>query len=331
MDALRELLPADDAAGAWLAHLDQEGAPDSDVALPAADDLPEVLLELAVPHEDIDVMVALRPDPERDPQVWRLLAHAAHALVGHLGQIAGPPGFPALAARMGPLRDYFYAYVLVAALPHVLAYHRRQGVPDVISRRTLADLGRNMAVTRQRSGSGGLDPSLASWLTLHFRGALYQLGRLQFQRARLGNRTGNGIAAAGQPFGPGDPVLGVHIPEFYGPLTPSACDASFTQARTFFARHFPAERYQVAACHSWLLDDQLAEYLSPESRILAFQRRFRSAYQPADDDEVTLRFVFGQSAPDLADLPRRTTLERAVVDHLTAGRHWRGGAGWLLL
>ena len=39
------------------------------------------------------------------------------------------------------------------------------------------------------------------------------------------------------------PGLNVHIPHFYGPLTPRACDESLAWAAAFFARYFPEERY----------------------------------------------------------------------------------------
>jgi hypothetical protein len=132
-------------------------------------------------------------------------------------------------------------------------------------------------------------------------------------------------------------VLGVHIPDFYGRLSPEACDASFAQARAFFLRHFPDERYAIATCHSWLLDEQLADYLPASSNIVRFQRRFQPAYRPDADDVNILRYVFGYagtlppSIDELSAFPRCTTLERAVIDHLTAGHHWHGGAGWLLL
>jgi len=251
----------------------------------------------------------------------------------------GPEWFPRLPPDLGDVARYFYVYVFLAALPHVRAYHRARGIPDEVSRRTLADLGRNMAVHRRRTGEAGLAEPY--WLRLHFRGLLYQLGRLQFERARLGGRTGRGVAAAGMPLTTGDPALAVHVPAFYGPLAPDACDASFSRARDFFARHFPDERYAVATCHSWLLDAQLADYLPADSNILCFRRRFQVAYVPEPTPFPSiLRFVFGfEDAPDgaappqeeLVKLPQRTALERAVVDHLKAGRHWRGGAGWLPL
>jgi len=132
------------------------------------------------------------------------------------------------------------------------------------------------------------------------------------------------------PYGPRDPVLSVHIPQFAGPLSPQACDAAFARTKEFFARHF-AEDYHIATCNSWLLDEQLAEHLPDNSNIIQFQRRFHSAYRPDDADADAMLFVFGRPGAELDQLPRQTTLQRAIIDHQKAGRHWHGGVGWLLL
>jgi hypothetical protein len=128
----------------------------------------------------------------------------------------------------------------------------------------------------------------------------------------------------------GDPCLGTHIPET-GPLTPEACDASFRRAREFFARHFPEESYPIATCGSWLLDPQLAEYLPATSNIMRFQRRFHLTPVSWDADREIVEFVFRRSKPQLDELPQETTLQRAIVQHLRAGRHWFGRSGWLEL
>jgi len=297
-----------------------------DVTLPSAEQLPEVLLELAVPHEDIDELVARRPGPE----LWPLLEHYTGIVVGGMGEIDLPAPPDPLPDELGELRRYFPVYILLAALPHVRAYHHSRGIPARVSWLTLTDLGRAMARHRRRHGTGGLE--LLSWLVLHFRGALYQLGRLQFQRARLNEVLGRAVAAAGLPYGPGDYALNIHIPGASGPLSPAACDASLRAAAGFFARHFAEERPAVATCHSWLLDGQLAGYLPAESNILRFQRRFHVVEVPQDhgDDEI-LRHVFVRVPDDLDDLPRTTTLDRAIVDHLRTGGHWYGVSGWLPL
>lgn len=300
---------------AWLGHLESLGG--FDLVFP--DDLPSELLRLAVPHEDVNAVIAARPEPG-GPQWW-LAERCAHSLVATMGASDDPPRFHPLPE----LDPYFFVYVYLAALPHTRRYHRELGIPEEVSWATFTDLGRNMAVHRKRHGTGGLHAP--HWFMLHARGLLYELGRLQFNRGRLNGQTGEAVRAAGVPAGPGDPALKVHIPDFHGPLTPRACDASFERARRFFPRYFPQERYAVMTCGSWLLDEQLARYLPAKSNIIAFQRRFHLLHR--FDDSDMLSFVFGGDATDLAELPRRTRLERAIADHLASGGAWYGRVGWL--
>jgi hypothetical protein len=198
---------------------------------------------------------------------------------------------------------YFYVLVFLAALPAVRAQHAALGIADHISRATLADLGNKMAIYRRSHGVGGLDRQ--SWLVRHFRGTLYRLGRLQFDM--LG------------------PDLDVHIPED-GPLSPAACDESFGAARAFFARHF-GNTYARAVCRSWLLDEQLAEYLPATSNIIRFQRRFTPTGPVEDGDHDILEFVFRRHPTDLSELPQETALQRAIVTHLREKKHWRIASG----
>ncbi|MEU6993574.1 acyltransferase domain-containing protein [Streptomyces sp. NPDC046465] len=299
--------------------------------LPDADELPEVLLDLAVPHEDINALVALRDRLWADAEARWLLDRCVDAVVRDMGTVGRGGRVPALPEAWGELGRCFFVYVYVAVLAHVRAYHRDRGITDDVSRRTLADLGRHMAVHRRAYGSRGL--VVPDWPGLHFRGELYQLGRLQFQRAVLGARMGGATRAAGHAAGPGDPCLNLHITGFGGPLTPTACERSVSMAREFFARHFPEDRYETAVCHSWLLDPQLRTRLPADSNIVRFQERFRLAdgygREPEDGDPVA--FVFGARDLPVAQLPRRTGVERAVGDHLRAGGHWYGGHGWFPL
>ncbi|MEU0739652.1 acyltransferase domain-containing protein [Streptomyces sp. NPDC006134] len=305
--------------------------------LPDADELPEILLDLAVPHEDIDVLVGLRRVLTGDGGAMRLLGECVEELVRDIGGTGGKEtggktdGQVRLGERVAEapraLGDYFAVYVFVAALPYTRAYHRERGIPSDVTRRTLADLGRNMAVHRRWHGEGGLRETV--WLARHFRGELFQLGRLQYERTRVGRRTAPVLAAAGLDAAPGTPCLDLHIPGFRGPLSPAACDHSLEMAREFFARHFPEEPYRAAMCHSWLLDPQLRKYLDPESNIVRFQQRFRVAHEDTEpDDTVPVRFVFGNPGLPVEGLPRRTSVERAVGDHLRAGGHWYIGHGW---
>ncbi|MEU0963975.1 acyltransferase domain-containing protein [Streptomyces sp. NPDC005917] len=305
--------------------------------LPDADDLPDLLLDLAVPHEDINEVVALRRTVTADPGVRTLLAECVGEVTGAPAATAragGPSGLGELAAAAPAALDgYFLVYVFLAALPQARAYHHARGVPADVSRHTLADLGRGMTLHRRRYGKGGLSAFQASWLIHHFRGELYQLGRLQYERARLGEHTARAVTATGTDqtvsVAPGQPCLNLHIPDYLGPLAPTACDRSLALAREFFPRHFPEEDHTIATCHSWLLDPQLRRYLPAHSNIVRFQDRFRPGYEDTEPvDTTAVRFVFGDPDLPVRDLPRRTSVERAVGDHLRAGGHWYLGHGW---
>jgi hypothetical protein len=218
-------------------------------------------------------------------------------------------------------------YVFLATLPTIRQWHRERGIADDLSWTTLADLGEHIGIYRRIYGTAGFD--VPEWMILHFRGALYRLGRLQYELWRQPPQ-GQDVIDSGAP-DPDGPVLFLHIPESGGSLESAACDESFAQARAFFARYFPEMQYRVAWCTSWLLDPQLGEYLSPASNIIRFQRRFHLIAGGSNANDGVMRFVFRRDAPVLDELPQRTTLERATVKHVRAGHHWLWRTGWLML
>jgi hypothetical protein len=289
--------------------------------LPDRTYLPAIFERLAIAEQDQQESLAAWPTPERDPEIWRSLQRAYDALVNDLGgfEVLRLPG-PSLEST--PMDRYFFVYVFLAALADARRFHAKRRIPEDISWATLSDLGRNLVRDRVLFGNGGLRTS--AWLTLHFRGSIYALGRLQFNRMSIKARH---VADA---FREGDPALGIHIPES-GPLTPEACDDSLAQAARFFARHFPETPTRLGICNSWLLDPQLNDYLEPDSNVLRFQRRFTLVGEGHEGDADILRFVFHRLAPNIDELPQRTTLERAIVAHLRAGKHWRSATGWLEL
>ena len=330
VETLLEALRSDQRLAEWLNELESDDSPRIEVSLPGAEELPAVLLDLAIPHEDINELVGLRARMTGDSEVWWLLERVVQSFATHIGTSGHWPRVPTLPQSWGAAGRWFYVYVYLGLLPHTAEYHRRRGIPEEVSRHTLADIGRNVAVYRRRHGVGGMHA--AWWPLLHLRGELYQLGRLQFQRSTLGQRTGASVAQAGLPFGTGSPTLGLHIPDYYGPLSPQACEQSLELAREFFPRYFPQEPYAIAMCHSWLLDPQLREYLPRDSNIVRFQDRFTLSYvSPEKADQDVIGFVFGETGRPLDQLPQRSTLERAIVGHLRSGGHWHLGHGWFEL
>ncbi|MFB7670912.1 acyltransferase domain-containing protein [Kitasatospora purpeofusca] len=293
-------------------------------SLPSDEELVEALRGLAVPFEEVNGLLAARTRLDRDRGLrtfFEEMLRTQAAAVGTLGQPAGLDRDWAAGTAGGA---GLATLLFVALAPLARAHHRSLGIPAEVTGSTLADLGRQLAVSRWRGRSG---LGNARWLTLHFRGELFQLGRLQFQRTRL---AGADIPATGA--GGADAwSLQLHIPDHCGPLSPAACDRALDRARVFFPRHFPGEPYRSCHIFSWLLDPQLADHLPAGSNIVRFQRRFSPLEQPdrptVPEDTNPLKFVFGDVDRPLDSLPRDTAVQRALVDHLRAGGHWyvRGG------
>lgn len=229
------------------------------------------------------------------------------------------------AGRNTPFGRLGYVLMYASLLPEIQARHAERGIDPLVSQHTLADLGRNMAVYQKRYGVVGFDEQ--RWLSLHFSGQLFQLGRLQFQRIGVGTRTAGAAQASGSDVTAGEPALSLHIPRWLGPLSPRAIDTSIAAATSLFRDRFPDAPVRVAVCASWLLDPQLGELL-PASNIATFARRFRTVRPPEPDDTSALRFTFENPDLPLAALPRHTSLERAVIDVLLRGGQWHTGYGW---
>ncbi|MFD9697563.1 acyltransferase domain-containing protein [Lentzea sp. NPDC059081] len=299
-------VPVEDVERVHRLAADRPSAP-----LPALASAPALLEKLAVPPDDAAEILAGWPDDGSElwtPELRWLLDRSTALVRADLGGHQWLPPGPELPRDRGLAWRHLYVYAYLALVDVVLTYHRDHGVPDTVSWATLADLGRNLAVDRRMRGEGW--PVMQSWLTLHARGGVYELGRLQHHR--------------------GGATISLHIPDS-GPLTPDAVAASLDEGRAFFPRHFPGEHYAAFSCGSWLLDPQLREYLPADSNIIRFQQRFE--LEPYEEpkgieaDVEVLRFVFRTLTTPLDRLPRNTVLQRAIVDHLRAGRHWHWRTG----
>ncbi|MBM7788764.1 acyltransferase domain-containing protein [Tenggerimyces flavus] len=272
--------------------------------------------------------LAARPDPVAHPVLWAELERRYDEQLDAMGRgvpIDGWAGWPLIPADAGVVGRHLYVWLYLALVPHVRAFHAERGILDDVSWTALAELGDSLRSHLRLFGEHGVG-GFSQWsLPLRFRGAEYALGRLAYNRVAIALANGQcGFA------------LNVHIPAS-GPLDPTACDDSIERALEFAARHFPEEPLAFLTCSSWLMDPQLAEYLPETSNIVAFQRRFQlvphlpKADETRDDRDV-LEYVFGRMDPvPLEKLPRDTTLRRAYVTHLRAGRHWKSRTGYQAL
>jgi GNAT-like C-terminal domain/N-acyltransferase N-terminal domain len=320
----------------WLAILD--AAPDAGPALPLYSDGDAATLErLGVRDEDAAAVLASQRHLDRSAGFRWLLQQCRRLVIGSMGDLSSAElPLPQLPAALGPEGRCFPAHLFLATLPATREWQRRQGLPADASSAIFQDLGRQMDLYRRAHGETGVDEPW--WLLIHLRGLIYEFGRLQYNLLRIGS---GGLAPRlwyddaeasrrGTGFRQGDDALGVHIPED-GPLTPRACADSLAAARAFFGEFFPSPTRRLAICESWLLDDQLTEYLSADANIIRFQRLFTLVPDWLPGDKDVAYFVFLRAVDELRDAPQSTTLQRAILSHLRDGRHWRVRSGWLKL
>jgi hypothetical protein len=273
-------------------------------------DLPSRAADLGFRDQDIADLMSVVDAVLHSAEDLATVTRQAEDVMSTIGRVG--PDFESRtadvpASKIGGTGSLAMLALLVTA-PEAAAFHARRGVPDDITRATLADLGQQVHVHRLTYSEFGLHTH--RWVNLVWAGFLFRLGRLQFNLAleRLD----------GLP----EWVLSTHIPGD-GPLLPTDVEDSFGTARAFFAAHFPDYPARWFHCSSWLLDPTLSELL-PESNLAAFQRLW-SLYGPAESgEEDLLFFVFqrrGQVEP--TSLPTDTALRRMAADRLVSGEGWK--------
>lgn len=319
-----------DDSRAWFQLLETVSNEEADrVQVPDADTWRNWLTFVEVPDQDIEEVISTTPSPESDPELYRILQRGAAHLISFMGQIEYPTKFAALKDFNDPQYRYFYVQLLAACLPFTREYHRSIGIPEEITQATVADLGRNVRVHRKREGVGGL--GVMWWLMLHFRGMIFQLGRLQFEFQHVGESIADSINAAGGDANKETHALSIHIPDFMGPMDHDACTESIASAIEFFSKYFPDWHVHYAVCNSWLLDPHLKTYLKPESNIIRFQNRYTIIEGDGESNDSVMQFVFGKHVRDMDTITPRSSLERGVIEHLRSGKNWRFTPGWFEL
>jgi len=296
------------------------------VPLPTAEEAEHLLLErLGADPVDSAAVAAARPDPERDPELWWVLERCYRQLSDDMGGV-GMLLWPKLPDELGTPGRFVYLWALLAVLPQTLEYHRSRDIPAEVTWATLGNVGEKLRLNRARFDEPGL--AVVFWFTLHFRGSIFRLGRLEFALERLGESH----RFAGHEVG--EMTLGMHIPGEGGPLLPEACRESVAWADRFFPEHFgdlvPAD--PLYTCTSWLLDPQLGDHLPESANIVRFGRQFDlappSERAGLDGVKDVLQFVFDHIGPyEAAKLPRDSTLRRVLADGLANGVAWQVRSG----
>lgn len=297
-----------------------------------APSVPALLQRLGTSTQDRDELLELLPRLAADDELLTAVTQIANLLRAEAGLDAEPAPLGehaehlnALQERLQPGQGLLMIAAHLVSTDVVRSWHRARGLTEEQSWQALSDLGQQLRVHRLTFGE--LGHHTLAWTAMNWTGRLFWLGRLQFDLHR---------SSAGHW------RIGTHIPAT-GPLDPEAVEESFDAAGRFFPDHFPdlaeqTERAEQAestdfgrefVCHSWLVSQELPEIVGPGSNLGSFAARWSIEETfPATDDAVF--FIFNRRPPyDTAQLPRRSRLQRAIIDRLRDGRGWLGGKGRL--
>jgi hypothetical protein len=119
----------------------------------------------------------------------------------------------------------------------------------------------------------------------------------------------------------------MHIPPG-GNMTLELCRDSIREAFAFFARFFPSRPVRAVLSKSWIFNTQFEERL-PDSNLAKFMRELY-LFPIASTGTDGLFFVFCREHPDRSTAPRKTALQRAMLDILERGGALRSGGMFFL-
>ena len=210
--------------------------------------------------------------------------------------------------------------VLASAMFESAERFRSWGIDEHIIHHTLSVLQRFCVEYKKEFGVFGFDRGFWAWRQTC--GTIFRLGSLEYEYLTMSLHKSalTGIEAA-------TPVLTIHIPSA-ADLSREALDDSYAQARAFYRSHpevclkdgLPPE---AILCDSWLLSPTLRTLLKENSGIRRFAGDFKLCASEAESKGCFHFLFMVPNDTNPADLPERTSLQRAVKTHLMAG----GGIG----
>lgn len=214
--------------------------------------------------------------------------------------------------------------LLILMSRHAQVLFKAAGMDETMFHESFLDLRYKLFECQKMRGVWG--NFVFSWNARWYDASRVALGRLQFE---IGPAPCV-IQAAGRVIERGYPLINVHIPS-NGRLTPEAVQDSYQRAVAFFTPRLPGKEI-LFRCSSWLLFRRHAELLGENANITRFAAAYHlydwGNYASAAASDLW-RIFYRDAGKAPAELPRRTSLERAYAGLLLRGELPGFGAGIL--
>lgn len=206
--------------------------------------------------------------------------------------------------------------MLTCAARYSYPLYKQAGIDDAIFVATMKDFTRFTQESLSRFGRYRFDRDF--WMYHHLCLSLFRLGTMEYEYAYDSSEIPEAFGVM--------TCMKLHIPSD-ATLSVQAVDRSLEIKDDFLSQHFPQRLSLPMTCESWMLEPSLAQILPEDSRILAFQRRFKLVgVEPSEDWR---EFIFNTNPLPVSELPERTTLQRNMKRYLLAGGSFGDGLGIL--
>lgn len=231
-----------------------------------------------------------------------------------------------MAAEAGLSPYTVWLLFLIAAARPAQGAFRDRGIPEEVFWDTFQDMKYKALECQSVHGVWGC--FVAFWYADFYTCDLVKLGRLEYENTtyhRDQPYEKNGIILK-----KGDPVKSIHIPSSGEPFDRAARLESYQKAYQFFREELNGGPL-VCVCDSWLLYPPYGEILPPGSHIADFRGDFDIIASREEDSFDDAWRVFGPDhGKPPAELPDRTSLQRAFKGWLQAGKKTGEGLGVLV-
>lgn len=172
-------------------------------------------------------------------------------------------------------------FTLLYELIPLKKYFDERDIPSSIFYNSIQDLSFRINRYYHSHSEYGVSERDALWLRFIYKGEMFDLGSLRFQKFHFSYAEIERTDYDYMPLSPemkerfpeGMPIINVHITTD-ADLRPEKIDASFQLAHEFFTTYLPEHNYTAFTCRTWMLYTPTQDLLPADSNITSFANRF---------------------------------------------------------
>lgn len=206
-----------------------------------------------------------------------------------------------------PLKKFFYS----------------RNIPDTIFYDSLDDISFRINRFYNTHGEYGVTERDALWLRFIYKGEIFDLGSLRFQKFHFANSEIERADYDYMPFSDemkkrfpeGEPVINVHI-QTNADLRPEKIDESFELAHQFFITYFPEHVYTVFTCRTWMIYPPTQDILPADSNITSFAKRFEIIATNQNTKQALDRIYETSDMEEIKQMEKHSSLAEVAYKNL---------------